>query len=626
MKHAIHRAVTLLLALTLLAAPVAPHAETADAAAQTAAEPEVIEYQNFSVICEEGELRVAQDMMVYYADPLEEAPGALTFFTLAEDYETLLMTYERENVQTGETERVFVSMPHAGDVLLEGRFEDIVFVAEMTDVRLDLDDDARVGTMTVAAPLMLEIRGELDGLYWTDDVELLMLGYAAERGSVQPEEVLPQETLDLWTAQLAGEEPGAVLALVDWARPVEMRTEPYTVTVAYDRPAPVTYCSQCGEPGHKATLLPCGEYVCKTDNPDDPIHWNTLACGKHYACTASGNHGALPCGVHYACQGLDAAAHGVCSICGKGLCSGDHGALPCGAHHACQGVSGSHEPCAACGQPLCSGDHSLLPCGAHHACQGVGDASAHGLCEACGKGLCSGDHSLYPCGVHHVCQGGDAAAHEGTCTACGQPLCSGDHSLLPCGAHHACQGGDASSHGLCTACGQPLCSGDHSLLPCGAHHACQGVGGSHELCSACGQGLCSGDHSLLPCGVHHACQGGDASSHGLCGTCNQPLCSGDHSLLPCGAHHACQGVGGSHELCSACGQGLCSGDHSLLPCGVHHACQGGDASSHGLCGTCNQPLCNGQDHTACGGQPGGEEGGEEGGGGELPPATNSNAV
>ena len=559
MKHAIHRAVTLLLALTLLAAPVAPHAETADAAAQTAAEPEVIEYQNFSVICEEGELRVAQDMMVYYADPLEEAPGALTFFTLAEDYETLLMTYERENVQTGETERVFVSMPHAGDVLLEGRFEDIVFVAEMTDVRLDLDDDARVGTMTVAAPLMLEIRGELDGLYWTDDVELLMLGYAAERGSVQPEEVLPQETLDLWTAQLAGEEPGAVLALVDWARPVEMRTEPYTVTVAYDRPAPVTYCSQCGEPGHKATLLPCGEYVCKTDNPDDPIHWNTLACGKHYACTASGNHGALPCGVHYACQGLDAAAHGVCSICGKGLCSGDHGALPCGAHHACQGVSGSHEPCAACGQPLCSGDHSLLPCGAHYACQGAGDASAHGLCEACGKGLCSGDHSLYPCGVHHVCQGGDAAAHEGTCTACGQPLCSGDHSLLPCGAHHACQGGDASSHGLCTACGQPLCSGDHSLLPCGAHHACQGVGGSHELCSACGQGLCSGDHSLLPCGVHHACQGGDASSHGLCGMCNQP-------------------------------------------------------------------LCNGQDHTACGGQPGGEEGGEEGGGGELPPATNSNAV
>ena len=527
MKHAIHRAVTLLLALTLLAAPVAPHAETADAAAQTAAEPEVIEYQNFSVICEEGELRVAQDMMVYYADPLEEAPGALTFFTLAEDYETLLMTYERENAQTGETERVFVSMPHAGDVLLEGRFEDIVFVAEMTDVRLDLDDDARVGTMTVAAPLMLEIRGELDGLYWTDDVELLMLGYAAERGSVQPEEVLPQETLDLWMAQLAGEEPGAVLALVDWARPVEMRTEPYTVTVAYDRPAPVTYCSQCGEPGHKATLLPCGEYVCKTDNPDDPIHWNTLACGKHYACTSSGNHGALPCGVHYACQGLDAAAHGVCSICGKGLCSGDHGALPCGAHYACQGAgdASAHGLCAVCGKALCSGDHSLLPCGAHYACQGAGDASAHGLCEACGKGLCSGDHSLFPCGVHHVCQGGDAAAHEGTCTACGQPLCSGDHSLLPCGVHHACQG-----------------------------------------------------------------------------------------------------VGGSHELCGTCGKGLCTGDHSLLPCGVHHACQGGDASSHGLCGTCNQPLCNGQDHTACGGQPGGEQGGEEGGEGELPPATNSNAV
>ena len=561
MRHAIHRALTLLLSLALLAAPAASHAEAepADGAAQTAVEPEVVEYQNFSIICEEGELRVAQDMMVYYADPLEKAPKTLTLFTLPEDYETLLMTYERENAQTGETERVFVSMPHAGDVLLEGRFEDVVFAAETTDVRLDLDDDARVGTMTVAAPLMLEIRGELDGLYWTDDVELLMLGYAAERGSVQPEEVLPQETLDLWTAQLAGEEPGAVLALVDWARPVEMRTEPYTVTVAYDRPAPVTYCSQCGEPGHKATLLPCGEYVCKTDNPDDPIHWNTLACGKHYACTSSGNHGLLPCGAHYACQGGDAALHGLCAACGKGLCSGDHSLLPCGAHHACQGVSGSHELCSACGQPLCSGDHSLLPCGAHHACQGVGDASAHGLCEACGQGLCSGDHSLYPCGVHHVCQGGDAAAHTGTCAACGQPLCSGDHSLLPCGAHHACQGGDASSHGLCTACGQPLCSGDHSLLPCGAHHACQGVGGSHELCSACGQGLCSGDHSLLPCGVHHACQGGDASSHGLCGTCNQP-------------------------------------------------------------------LCNGQDHTACGGQPGGEQGGEEGGGGELPPATNSNAV
>ena len=561
MRHAIHRALTLLLSLALLAAPAASHAEAdpADGAAQTAVEPEVVEYQNFSIICEEGELRVAQDMMVYYADPLEKAPKTLTLFTLPEDYETLLMTYERENAQTGETERVFVSMPHAGDVLLEGRFEDVVFAAETTDVRLDLDDDARVGTMTVAAPLMLEIRGELDGLYWTDDVELLMLGYAAERGSVQPEEVLPQETLDLWTAQLAGEEPGAVLALVDWARPVEMRTEPYTVTVAYDRPAPVTYCSQCGEPGHKATLLPCGEYVCKTDNPDDPIHWNTLACGKHYACTSSGNHGLLPCGAHYACQGGDAALHGLCAACGKGLCSGDHSLLPCGAHHACQGVSGSHELCSACGQPLCSGDHSLLPCGAHHACQGVGDASAHGLCEACGQGLCSGDHSLLPCGVHHVCQGGDAAAHTGTCAACGQPLCSGDHSLLPCGAHHACQGGDASSHGLCTACGQPLCSGDHSLLPCGAHHACQGVGGSHELCSACGQGLCSGDHSLLPCGVHHACQGGDASSHGLCGTCNQP-------------------------------------------------------------------LCNGQDHTACGGQPGGEQGGEEGGGGELPPATNSNAV
>ena len=526
MKHAIHRAVTLLLALTLLAAPVAPHAETADAAAQTAAEPEVIEYQNFSVICEEGELRVAQDMMVYYADPLEEAPGALTFFTLAEDYETLLMTYERENAQTGETERVFVSMPHAGDVLLEGRFEDIVFVAETTDVRLDLDDDARVGTMTVAAPLMLEIRGELDGLYWTDDVELMMLGYAAERGSVQPEEVLPQETLDLWMAQLAGEEPGAVLALVDWARPVEMRTEPYTVTVAYDRPAPVTYCSQCGEPGHKATLLPCGEYVCKTDNPDDPIHWNTLACGKHYACTSYGNHGLLPCGAHYACQGGDAALHGLCAACGQGLCSGDHSLLPCGAHHACQGVgdASAHGLCAVCGKALCSGDHSLLPCGAHHACQGVGDASAHGLCEACGKGLCSGDHSLYPCGVHHVCQGGDAAAHTGTCAACGQPLCSGDHSLLPCGVHHACQG----------------------------------VGGSHELCGTCGKGLCTGDHSLLPCGVHHACQG----------------------------------VGGSH----------------------------------GTCGTCGQPLCNGQDHTACGGQPGGEQGGEEGGEGELPPATNSNAV
>ena len=524
MKHAIHRAVTLLLALTLLAAPVAPHAETADAAAQTAAEPEVIEYQNFSVICEEGELRVAQDMMVYYADPLEEAPGTLTFFTLAEDYETLLMTYERENVQTGETERVFVSMPNAGDVLLEGRFEDIVFVAEMTDVRLDLDDDARVGTMTVAAPLMLEIRGELDGLYWTDDVELMMLGYAAERGSVQPEEVLTQETLDLWTAQLAGEEPGAVLALVDWARPVEMRTEPYTVTVAYDRPAPVTYCSQCGEPGHKATLLPCGEYVCKTDNPDDPIHWNTLACGKHYACTSSGNHGLLPCGAHYACQGGDAALHGLCAACGQGLCSGDHGALPCGAHYACQSA---------------------------------GDASAHGLCAVCGKALCSGDHSLLPCGAHYACQGA----------------------------------GDASAHGLCEACGKGLCSGDHSLLPCGAHHACQGVGGSHELCSACGQGLCSGDHSLLPCGVHHACQG----------------------------------VGGSHELCGTCGKGLCTGDHSLLPCGVHHACQG-VGGSHELCDTCGQPLCNGQDHTACGGQPGGEEGGEEGGEGELPPATNSNAV
>ena len=597
MRHAIHRALTLLLSLALLAAPAASHAEAepADGAAQTAVEPEVVEYQNFSIICEEGELRVAQDMMVYYADPLEKAPKTLTLFTLPEDYETLLMTYERENAQTGETERVFVSMPHAGDVLLEGRFEDVVFAAETTDVRLDLDDDARVGTMTVAAPLMLEIRGELDGLYWTDDVELLMLGYAAERGSVQPEEVLPQETLDLWTAQLAGEEPGAVLALVDWARPVEMRTEPYTVTVAYDRPAPVTYCSQCGEPGHKATLLPCGEYVCKTDNPDDPIHWNTLACGKHYACTSSGNHGLLPCGAHYACQGGDAALHGLCAACGKGLCSGDHSLLPCGAHHACQGVSGSHELCSACGQPLCSGDHSLLPCGAHHACQGVGDASAHGLCEACGQGLCSGDHSLLPCGVHHVCQGGDAAAHTGTCAACGQPLCSGDHSLLPCGAHHACQGvGDASAHGLC---------------------------------EACGQGLCSGDHSLYPCGVHHVCQGGDAAAHtGTCAACGQPLCSGDHSLLPCGAHHACQGVGGSHELCSACGQGLCSGDHSLLPCGVHHACQGGDASSHGLCGTCNQPLCNGQDHTACGGQPGGEQGGEEGGGGELPPATNSNAV
>ena len=540
MKHAIHRAVTLLLALTLLAAPVAPHAETADAAAQTAAEPEVIEYQNFSVICEEGELRVAQDMMVYYADPLEKTPKTLTFFTLAEDYETLLMTYERENAQTGETERVFVSMPNAGDVLLEGRFEDVVFVAEMTDVRLDLDDDARVGTMTVAAPLMLEIRGELDGLYWTDDVELMMLGYAAERGSVQTEEVLTQETLDLWTAQLAGEEPGAVLALVDWARPVEMRTEPYTVTVAYDRPAPVTYCSQCGEPGHKATLLPCGEYVCKTDNPDDPIHWNTLACGKHYACTSSGNHGLLPCGAHYACQGGDAALHGLC---------------------------------AACGQGLCSGDHSALPCGVHHVCQGVGDASAHGLCAVCGKALCSGDHSLFPCGVHHVCQGGDAAAHTGTCAACGQPLCSGDHSLLPCGAHHACQGGDASSHGLCTACGQPLCSGDHSLQACGTHYACEG-----------------GDHSLQACGTHYACQGGD------------------HSLQACGTHYACEG-----------------GDHSLLPCGVHHACQG-VGGSHGTCGTCGQPLCNGQDHTACGGQPGGEQGGEEGGGGELPPATNSNAV
>ena len=608
MKHAIHRAVTLLLALTLLAAPVAPHAETADAAAQTAAEPEVIEYQNFSVICEEGELRVAQDMMVYYADPLEKTPETLTFFTLAEDYETLLMTYERENAQTGETERVFVSMPNAGDVLLEGRFEDIVFVAETTDVRLDLDDDARVGTMTVAAPLMLEIRGELDGLYWTDDVELMMLGYAAERGSVQPEEVLPQETLDLWTAQLAGEEPGAVLALVDWARPVEMRTEPYTVTVAYDRPAPVTYCSQCGEAGHKATLLPCGEYVCKTDNPDDPIHWNTLACGKHYACTSSGNHGLLPCGAHYACQGGDAALHGVCSICGKGLCSGDHGALPCGAHYACQGGDAAlHGLCAACGKGLCSGDHGALPCGAHHACQGVGDASAHGLCEACGKGLCSGDHSLFPCGVHHVCQGvGDASAH-GLCEACGKGLCSGDHSLFPCGVHHVCQGGDAAAHtGTCAACGQPLCSGDHSLQACGTHYACEG-----------------GDHSLQACGTHYACQGGDHSLQ-ACGT-HYACQDGDHSLLPCGVHHACQGVGGSHELCGTCGKGLCTGDHSLLPCGVHHACQG-VGGSHGTCGTCGQPLCNGQDHTTCGGQPGGEQGGEEGGEGELPPATNSNAV
>ena len=606
MKHAIHRAVTLLLALTLLAAPVAPHAETADAAAQTAAEPEVVEYQNFSIICEEGELRVAQDMMVYYADPLEKAPETLTLFTLPEDYETLMMTYERENAQTGETERVFVSMPNAGDVLLEGRFEDIVFVAETTDVRLDLDDDARVGTMTVAAPLMLEIRGELDGLYWTDDVELMMLGYAAERGSVQTEEVLPQETLDLWMAQLAGEEPGAVLALVDWARPVEMRTEPYTVTVAYDRPAPVTYCSQCGEPGHKATLLPCGEYVCKTDNPDDPIHWNTLACGKHYACTSSGNHGLLPCGAHYACQGGDAALHGLCAACGQGLCSGDHSALPCGVHHVCQGVgdASAHGVCAVCGKALCSGDHSLLPCGAHHACQGAGDASAHGLCAACGKGLCSGDHSLFPCGVHHVCQGGDAAAHEGTCTACGQPLCSGDHSLQACGTHYACEGGDHSLQ----ACGTHYAceGGDHSLLPCGAHYACQG-----------------GDHSLQACGTHYACQGGDHSLQ-ACGT-HYACQDGDHSLLPCGVHHACQGVGGSHELCGTCGKGLCTGDHSLLPCGVHHACQG-VGGSHGTCGTCGQPLCNGQDHTACGGQPGGEQGGEEGGEGELPPATNSNAV
>ena len=161
-------------------------------------------------------------------------------------------------------------------------------------------------------------------------------------------------------AQLAGEEPGAVLALVDWARRVEMRTEPYTVTVAYDRPAPVTYCSQCGEPGHKATLLPCGEYVCKTDNPDDPIHWNTLACGKHYACTSSGNHGLLPCGAHYACQGGDAALHGLCAACGQGLCSGDHSLLPCGVHHACQGGdASSHGLCGTCGQPLCNGqDHT----------------------------------------------------------------------------------------------------------------------------------------------------------------------------------------------------------------------------------------------------------------------------
>lgn len=411
MAYFLKRALTLLMALALLfSLPAATRAED-------------IEYQNFTIQYKGGQLIVAQGNAAYYVDELPMAPESFALFTLPDDYETLVLTYEKDG------QRVFARLPNAGDVVLDGAFPDVIFAAEITDVRLDLETGASVKNLTAAAPLMLEVRGSVGALNLSQDVELTLVGKASSQGTVDLSDI----PLDAWAEQLQGNAAGTTTVTVDWTKPVQVQTSAYTVTSAAkpEREA-VTKCRICGSTKHTRptklscghykckvksgdksheTKLTCGEYECQVKDKDDPIHTQKQPCG-HYLCVVKGHekdHALYACGKHYICGDSKAESHMNCPACGKPLCEGEHAHKTLGCGHA---------------EGLVEGDHSQLPCGKHYACS-VTNVKEHALCAACGKGLCEGNHSALSCGLHYACATSDGPGHK-ACERCGKPLCNGD--------------------------------------------------------------------------------------------------------------------------------------------------------------------------------------------------------
>ena len=411
MIAAMKRALALVMALGLLfAVPAGLQAED-------------LTYQNFTIQLKNGQLFVTKGNAAYYQDTFTTLPASFGLFTVNDDYETLVLTYEKDG------KRLFVRLPAAGDVLLDGAFPEMTFAAEITDVRLDLETGATIDTFNVAAPLMLEIRGAVGTLNLSGDVELTLLGTASSQGTADLA-LLPH---DDWSQALQGNAAGTMTVTVDWARPVDVQTVAFTVPeAAKPTRAPATKCRICGSTKHTRPTkldcghykckikkgdkthenkLACGEYECQVKNKDDAAHTQKQACG-HYLCVVKDHekeHAVYACGKHYVCGDSKAASHMNCEVCGKPLCEGDHShkKLDCGHADVADEL-----------------DHRLLPCGKHYACA-VTDGAAHLLCTACGKGLCEGDHRALACGLHYICATQDGPGHA-ACGTCGKPLCNGD--------------------------------------------------------------------------------------------------------------------------------------------------------------------------------------------------------
>ena len=137
---------------------------------------EELTYQNFTIQLKNGQLFVTQGNAAYYEDTFTSVPPSFGLFTATDDYETLVLTYEKDG------QRIFVRLPAAGDVLLDGAFPEVIFAAEITDVRLDLETGATIDTLNAAAPMMLEVRGNVKTLNVSGDVELTLLGLASAQG------------------------------------------------------------------------------------------------------------------------------------------------------------------------------------------------------------------------------------------------------------------------------------------------------------------------------------------------------------------------------------------------------------------------------------------------------------
>lgn len=384
---------------------------------------EELTYQNFTIQLKNGQLFVTQGNAAYYEDTFTSVPPSFGLFTATDDYETLVLTYEKDG------QRIFVRLPAAGDVLLDGAFPEVIFAAEITDVRLDLETGATIDTLNAAAPLMLELRGNVKTLNVSGDVELTLLGSASAQGTTDLT-ALPHAE---WSQALLENAAGTMTITVDWTKPIDVKTTAFVVPDT-EKPArdPATKCRICGSTKHTRpkklacghyqcrvkksdktheNKLTCGEYECQVKNKDDAMHTQKQPCG-HYLCAVKDHekeHAVYACGKHYVCGDSKAESHMNCEACGKPLCEGDHShkKLDCGHVDVADAL-----------------DHRLLPCGKHFACA-VTDGAAHLLCTACGKGLCEGDHKALACGLHYICATQDGPGHA-ACGTCGKPLCNGD--------------------------------------------------------------------------------------------------------------------------------------------------------------------------------------------------------